>query len=241
MYWFHVRCRSKPAAAGPRHARLRIECLEGRASPSNLLAAQAWTSAPDGFVPLIGILAEADPGRASTPFDRADSVTPTTPAGAGSNPVPDAGAVARGGAARPPGVKVSAAAQADHTGMPSALVIVQTVPALPADTRGSNADGRRDAVPVPPWIDNFQATHEPTQEGNYWIFSGEVIGDGVIGQPVRFGGLGTLAGPPARTTSVQLDSTFNCTIALKPGEHGTATAQVTSTYGLDSNLAQTTI
>jgi large repetitive protein len=68
----------------------------------------------------------------------------------------------------------------------------------------------------------------------YWTFSGTVTDEHPEGLVVRFGGLNSLTGQKA---TVQADGTFSITVQLAAGETGTASAQTTDWWGLDSNLA----
>lgn len=94
-----------------------------------------------------------------------------------------------------------------------------------------------------PVIFNFLATTLP--EPNRYLFKGDVDGEGVIGQPVWFGGLDTLAGPPQLTTTVVLGNygaaEFSLAVTLAAGEYGIATAQTRNVLGVLSNVAETLV
>lgn len=70
--------------------------------------------------------------------------------------------------------------------------------------------------------------------GNLWTFSGTVTDESVAGLTVTFGGLGALSGESA---TVQANGTFTKTVTIPPGTQGNATAQVTDSWGLQSNVA----
>jgi hypothetical protein len=84
---------------------------------------------------------------------------------------------------------------------------------------------------APPSITNFQAIRGAL---NVWTFQGRVTDASAPGLVVRFGGLPSLAG---QTTTVGSDGWFYFTVRLQDGEQGTASAQTTNWWGLDSNLA----
>ncbi|GEM_PF-6530160 len=86
-----------------------------------------------------------------------------------------------------------------------------------------------------PMISNFVAMR---QFNNYWTFSGTVSDEYAAGLTVRLGGLPSLEG---KTATVGADGTFSFTVALQPGEEGTATAQTTDWWAQNSNLATCTV
>jgi hypothetical protein len=83
----------------------------------------------------------------------------------------------------------------------------------------------------PPVITTFQAKWTSL---NSCTFSGTVSDESAPGETVQLGGIPELNGV---TTTVQSDGTFSITVTLQPHEKGTATAQVTDWWGLESNLA----
>lgn len=86
-----------------------------------------------------------------------------------------------------------------------------------------------------PAIASFAAVHGV---GTFWTFQGRVTDECAVGLTVTFGGLPSLAN---RTATVGANGWFYLTIALQEGEEGTATAETTDWWGLDSNEAQTTV
>jgi hypothetical protein len=82
-----------------------------------------------------------------------------------------------------------------------------------------------------PTVTNFQAIH---QSLNVWTFQGQVTDESAPGLSVRFGGLPSLAG---QMVTVGSDGWFYLTITLQAGEAGTASAQTTDWWGLNSNTA----
>lgn len=83
-----------------------------------------------------------------------------------------------------------------------------------------------------PVITDFVAMEEG---GGYWAFRGRVIDECPGGLVVRFGGLPSLAG---RTATVDSSGWFSLAVQLAPGEEGTATAETTDWWDLDSNVAE---
>jgi hypothetical protein len=82
-----------------------------------------------------------------------------------------------------------------------------------------------------PIIQNFRAAQE---SGNMWRFAGRVSDESPAGLIVRLGGLPSLQG---QTITVAADGAFEECFLLQTGEWGTATAQTTDWWGLDSNTA----
>jgi hypothetical protein len=80
-----------------------------------------------------------------------------------------------------------------------------------------------------PWITNFQGTRGL---GNWWTFTGQVSDESATGLTVQFGGLASLQ---TQSATVNDQGTFEETVQLKPGEQGTATAQTTDWWGLQSD------
>jgi hypothetical protein len=84
----------------------------------------------------------------------------------------------------------------------------------------------------PPTITNFTAIH---QYGTIWTFAGQVTDPSGAGQlTVTLGGLPSLNNV---TATVQDNGWFSVTVQLANGENGTATAQTTDWWGLQSNVA----
>ena len=80
----------------------------------------------------------------------------------------------------------------------------------------------------PPAINNFTAT---LVSGTTWTFSGTVSDADAPGLMVQLGGLPSLQGKSATVAS---DCTFSITITLAAGETGTASAQCTNWFGVQS-------
>ncbi|MCI0680776.1 MAG: hypothetical protein L0Y71_01620 [Gemmataceae bacterium] len=70
---------------------------------------------------------------------------------------------------------------------------------------------------------------------NLWAFSGTVSDEHAAGLTVRFGGLPSLVGKYATVTA---QGSYSLTVELAQGEEGTASAQTTDWWGIDSNLAE---
>jgi hypothetical protein len=85
-----------------------------------------------------------------------------------------------------------------------------------------------------PTITQFTAIHD---SGNVWTFEGLVTDESAAGLTVTLGGTPSLQGVEATVGS---DGFFYCTVTLQPDEFGTATAQTTDWWGLNSNVAQVT-
>jgi hypothetical protein len=98
----------------------------------------------------------------------------------------------------------------------------------------SNAVGAT-VTSAPPSILNFQAE---LVSGTTWVFTGSVSDEYAAGLTVQFGGLPSLEG---KSVAVGDDGTFSFTVILAPGEEGMATALCTDWFGLQSNLACTSI
>jgi hypothetical protein len=79
-----------------------------------------------------------------------------------------------------------------------------------------------------PAITDFGGVH---QAGNTWTFSGKVSDESAPGLTVRFGGLPSLQ---TKMAIVESSGWFFLTVTLGPSESGTATAQTTDWWGLDS-------
>jgi hypothetical protein len=87
-----------------------------------------------------------------------------------------------------------------------------------------------------PVIADFQAVLE---RGRLFTFQGRILGDQVEGLVVQFGGLSSLAN---RQTVVNWEGWFCLTVRLRPGEEGTATAQIFDQAGQEvSGLAMTLV
>jgi hypothetical protein len=86
-----------------------------------------------------------------------------------------------------------------------------------------------------PVITEFTAT---AGAGGFWTFSGKVTDESRLGLTVRFGGIPALNG---KTAMVNEDGEFSITVKLGPNDTGTATAQTTDWWGLNSNLATWTL
>ena len=84
---------------------------------------------------------------------------------------------------------------------------------------------------TPPTITNFVALQEL---GNVWTFEGQVNYAYPQGLTVTLGGSPSLQGV---TATVAANGTFYVTVQLQPGEDGTASAQTTDAWGLQSNEA----
>jgi hypothetical protein len=82
-----------------------------------------------------------------------------------------------------------------------------------------------------PTISSFGGSQGPN---NTWIFTGEVSDPSPAGLVITFGGIPELQG---KTATVEADGSFSITVTLQPGETGTATAQTTDWWGLESNVA----
>jgi hypothetical protein len=118
-------------------------------------------------------------------------------------------------------------------------------PAVPATLFGINLEELLAAVPdeeaAPPAaaglvITDFQAVLE---RGRFFTFHGRVLGDQVEGLVVQFGGLSSLAD---RQELVSWDGWFCLTVRLRPGEEGTATAQLFDQAGQEvSGMAMTLV
>src|SRR5262245_8723785 len=73
---------------------------------------------------------------------------------------------------------------------------------------------------VAPAILSFAAVESGST--NVWTFSGTVAASNPAGLVVKLGGLQSLQG---KTCTINSDGTFAMTVALQPGESGTASAQ----------------
>ncbi len=82
-----------------------------------------------------------------------------------------------------------------------------------------------------PVITNFEGVREA---GNIWTFSGKVIDESAPGLTVRLGGLPSLQ---TKFAMVESSGWFSCTVILGPSEDGTASAQTTDWWGLESEEA----
>jgi hypothetical protein len=95
----------------------------------------------------------------------------------------------------------------------------------------SSAAAQVSVTSAAPSITNFQAIRGTL---NCWTFQGQVTDESAAGLTVRFAGLPSLAG---RTVTVESNGWFYLTVELQDGEEGTASAQTTDWWGLDSNVA----
>src|SRR5205807_997738 len=86
-----------------------------------------------------------------------------------------------------------------------------------------------------PVISNFAAV---SAAPNVWTFQGQVTDESTPALTVSFGGLPSLG---ARMVTVNSNGWFSLTVELQDGEDGTATAQTTNSFGLDSNVAETLV
>ena len=111
-----------------------------------------------------------------------------------------------------------------------------TVQARVQDTGGqTSAAAHVTVTSAAPSITHFQAIRGAL---NVWTFQGQVTDESAPGLTVRFGGLPSLVG---RTVTVDSTGWFHLTIELQDGEQGTASAQTTDWWGLNSNLALTDV
>jgi hypothetical protein len=85
---------------------------------------------------------------------------------------------------------------------------------------------------VAPAILSFAAIESGST--NVWTFSGSVAASNPAGLVVKLGGLSSLQG---KTCTINSDGTFAMTVALQPGESGTASAQFVDWSGIASNIA----
>jgi hypothetical protein len=105
-----------------------------------------------------------------------------------------------------------------------------TVTGTVTDVWGQTGTSQVTLTSNKPVIDSFSATGGGS---NVWIFQGHVSDESPAGLTVRFGGLPELQG---KTATVQSDGTFWIGAQLTRGEYGTATAQVTDWWGLNSDV-----
>jgi hypothetical protein len=111
-----------------------------------------------------------------------------------------------------------------------------TVQAVAQDPWGQkSAAAQLSVTSAAPSITNFQAIRGTL---NVWTFQGQVTDESAQGLVVRFGGLPSLAG---YTATVRSDGWFYLTVELPDGEQGTASAQTTDWWGLDSNESLTDV
>lgn len=106
-----------------------------------------------------------------------------------------------------------------------------TVTATVTDVWGQTGTSQITLTSNKPVIDSFSGS---PGAGNMWIFQGHVSDESPAGLTVRFGGLPELQG---KTATVQSNGTFWIGVQLARGEYGTATAQVTDWWGLNSDVA----
>jgi hypothetical protein len=108
-----------------------------------------------------------------------------------------------------------------------------TISAITADGRGVSFGASVTVQANAPVISNFTAV-----EGNNlsFTFSGTVTDQTPAGLTVNFGGIPSLAG---QSTTVNADGSFSLTVQLQGNglDNGTAWAQTTDWWGLQSNLA----
>lgn len=99
---------------------------------------------------------------------------------------------------------------------------------------GDQANTRARGVPAntAPVITDFQVIQE---SGNTWIFSGQVLDENAAGLQVQLGGIPSLLN---QTATVDESGWFFLQVTLGEDEEGTATAQTTDRFGLESNVAE---
>ena len=107
-----------------------------------------------------------------------------------------------------------------------------TVQASTTDLWGQGSNVAQVTVSAsPPSITGFSATYIGN---NTWTFSGTVTDQTPAGLSVQLGGVSGVAG---QTATVAADGSFSVTVQLASGVSGTATAQTTDWWGLQSNVA----
>lgn len=225
-------------AVGLGRTSLFVERLETRSAPSgfDLGLSPLWAS---GGLAFAHVARDESPAGVAAPAEQV--LTLGTPADAGL-----------------PGQEIGLPIPGDLRGLrfvavPGAVTIFTephllgaVVSVLPTGRESlSQPEGGTDLAGVEegPVITNFIATSLP--DPNRYLLKGDVEGEGVIGQPVWFGGLPTLDGPPQLTTTVVLGdygaAKFSLAVTLGQGEYGVATAQTQDDQGRLSNVAETLI
>ena len=106
-----------------------------------------------------------------------------------------------------------------------------TLQATVTDDENLSASASAMLYNMAPSITSFMAQR---QLGNVWVFSGHVMDEYPAGLTVRLGGMPSLNGV---TVVTDANGDFSVTLQLQDGEGGTATAQTTDWWGLDSNVA----
>jgi hypothetical protein len=112
-----------------------------------------------------------------------------------------------------------------------------TISASTADSRGVSFGASVTVQANPPVVSGFTAV-----EGNNlsFTFSGTVTDPSAAGMTVSFGGIPSLAG---QSTTVNADGSFSLAVQLQVdgSDNGTAWAQTTNWWGLQSNVATVSV